>query len=91
MSHWIGETFTSDAGWAHLEDLVDVGNRMAGSEGERRGAELTRDALERVRAREVRIEEFPIQGWSRGDSEIRAGDAVHPGHRPPRVKSSKER
>jgi Zn-dependent M28 family amino/carboxypeptidase len=76
MSHWIGETFASDAGWDHLETLVDLANRMAGSDGERRGAELTRDALEAVGAREARIEEFPIQGWSRGDSEIRAGDAT---------------
>jgi Zn-dependent M28 family amino/carboxypeptidase len=76
MSHWIGETFASDAGWDHLETLVDLANRMAGSDGERRGAELTRDALEAVGARNVRIEEFPIQGWSRGDSEIRAGDAT---------------
>jgi Zn-dependent M28 family amino/carboxypeptidase len=76
MSHWIGETFTSDAGWDHLETLVDLANRMAGSDGERRGAELTRDALEAVGAREARIEEFPIQGWSRGESEIRAGDAT---------------
>jgi Zn-dependent M28 family amino/carboxypeptidase len=76
MSHWIGETFTSDAGWDHLEDLVDIGNRMAGSEGERRGAELTRDALEAAGAREAHLEEFPIQGWSRGDSDISAGDAA---------------
>ncbi|WP_135805655.1 M28 family peptidase [Halorussus marinus] len=73
MTHWIGETFTSDAGWNHLEDLVDIGDRMAGSEGEREGAELTRDALESAGARNVRLDEFDIQGWTRGDSEIRAG------------------
>jgi len=44
MTQWIGETFTSDAGWNHLEDLVDIGDRMAGSEGEREAAERTRDA-----------------------------------------------
>ncbi|WP_135828014.1 M28 family peptidase [Halorussus halobius] len=73
MTRWIGETFTSDAGWKHLEDLVDLGNRMAGSEGERRGAELTRDALDRVGARNARVEAFELQGWTRGDSRIRAG------------------
>jgi len=73
MTQWIGETFTSDAGWDHLKNLVDVGDRMAGSEGEREGAELTRDALESVGARDVRLDEFELQGWTRGDSEIRAG------------------
>ena len=76
MTDWIGETFTSDAGWDHLESLVDVGDRMAGSEGERAGLELTRDALADAGARDARIEEFEIQGWTRGDSEIRRGDEV---------------
>lgn len=76
MTQWIGETFTSDAGWSHLEDLVDVGNRMAGSEGERRGAELTRDALADVGGRDARIEEFDVQGWARGESSIQAGDTT---------------
>ncbi|WP_276281387.1 M28 family peptidase [Halorussus caseinilyticus] len=76
MTQWIGETFTSDVGWNHLESLVDIGDRMAGSDGEREAAELTRDALERVGARDARIEEFDVQGWTRGDSEIRAGETV---------------
>jgi len=74
MTDWIGETFTSSAGWNHLETLVDVGNRMAGSEGERHAAEATRDALEAAGARDARLEAFDIQGWTRGDSSIRAGD-----------------
>ncbi|EMA39856.1 M28 family peptidase [Halobiforma nitratireducens] len=74
MTDWIGDVFTSDAGWSHLEDLVDVGNRMAGSEGEREAAELTRDALERAGARNARLETFDIQGWTRGDSTVRASE-----------------
>ncbi|WP_435179388.1 M28 family peptidase [Halorussus sp. AFM4] len=76
MTQWIGETFTSDAGWNLLESLVDVGDRMAGSEGEREAAELVRDALDRVGARNVRLAEFDVQGWSRGDSAVRAGGTV---------------
>ncbi|WP_323192037.1 M28 family peptidase [Halostella sp. PRR32] len=72
MTEWIGDTFTSDVGWDHLETLVDVGNRMAGSEGERRAAEATRDALDRAGARNARLDEFEIQGWIRGESAIRA-------------------
>ncbi|WP_160132652.1 M28 family peptidase [Halococcus salsus] len=72
MTDWIGETFTSRTGWDHLETLVDIenGNRMAGSEGERRAAEATRDALAEVGARNARLDEFGIQGWTRGESGV---------------------
>jgi Zn-dependent M28 family amino/carboxypeptidase len=76
MTHWIGDTFTSDAGWSHLEALVDVGSRMAGTDGEREGLELTRDAFTEAGARNARIEEFEIQGWERGDSAIHRGDEL---------------
>ncbi|MFD1512188.1 M28 family peptidase [Halomarina rubra] len=71
---WIGVTFTSRRGWDHLETLVDVGDRMAGSEGERRAAEATRDALSDTGARDAHLEEFEIQGWERGTSGIAAGE-----------------
>jgi Zn-dependent M28 family amino/carboxypeptidase len=77
MTGWIDGTFTSDAGWEHLEGLVDIGNRMAGSAGERRAAEATRDALEGAGARDARLEPFDIQGWTRGDSAVRAGGEGH--------------
>ncbi|MFC7235911.1 M28 family metallopeptidase [Halosegnis marinus] len=67
---WIGDTFVSDTGWDHLETLVDIGNRMAGSEGELRAAHATRDALAE-HARDARVETFDVQGWTRGSSEIR--------------------
>jgi Zn-dependent M28 family amino/carboxypeptidase len=71
---WIGTTFTSTTGRTHLETLVDGPHRMAGSEGERRAAELTRDALADAGAEDARLSEFPIQGWTRGDSSLTAGD-----------------
>ncbi|MFU8866841.1 M28 family peptidase [Natronococcus sp.] len=74
MTTWIGSLFTSDVGWNHLEDLVDIGNRMAGSAGEREAAELTRDALEDAGAESARLESFEIQGWSREESSIVAGE-----------------
>ncbi|MEF8774340.1 MAG: M28 family peptidase [Halobacteriales archaeon] len=76
MTEWIGETFTSETGWKHLEQLVDLGNRMAGTEGEREGAELTRDALEAAGARDARLEPFDIQGWERVDSAIEADETT---------------
>jgi len=76
MTDWIGETFRSEAGWSHLETLVDLGNRMAGSEGERRAAEATRDALADVGARNAHLESFDVQGWERGHAAIHAGDTT---------------
>jgi len=67
---WIGRTFTSDAGWDHLERLVDIGNRMAGSPGEREGLTATRDALDEIGARDAHVEDFEIQGWVRGSSAV---------------------
>jgi Zn-dependent M28 family amino/carboxypeptidase len=74
MTDWIGETFRSDVGWDHLETLVDVGSRMAGTEGERRGAEATRDAFAAVGARNARLDAFDLQGWERGSSSVVAPD-----------------
>jgi Zn-dependent M28 family amino/carboxypeptidase len=76
MTDWIGDTFTSDVGWTHLETLVDVGNRMAGSPGEREAMEATRDALEAVGARDAHIDPFEVRGWERGESAIYAGETV---------------
>jgi Zn-dependent M28 family amino/carboxypeptidase len=74
MAHWIAEAFTSDVGTSLHEELVNVGNRMGGSEGERRGAEATRDALAEAGARDAHLEEFDVQGWTRGTSSVAAGD-----------------
>ncbi|ADB59985.1 peptidase M28 [Haloterrigena turkmenica DSM 5511] len=74
MTDWIGDVFTSDVGWTHLETLVDIGTRMAGSDGEREAAERTRDALADAGTRNARLESFDIQGWTRGESEISAGE-----------------
>jgi Zn-dependent M28 family amino/carboxypeptidase len=87
MVEWIGDTFTSDVGWTHLERLVDVGDRMAGSPGERDALEATRDALDRVGARGAHIDPFPIQGWVRGTSAVYAGDHALPSIALPRSPS----
>ncbi|WP_152042194.1 M28 family peptidase [Salinigranum salinum] len=78
MTEWIGDTFTSDVGWRHLERLVDVGDRMAGSDGERRAIEATRDALDDAGARDAGVDTFPIQGWVRGESGVEAGGRTLP-------------
>ncbi|AUV81117.1 peptidase M28 [Salinigranum rubrum] len=74
MTAWIGDTFTSDVGWSHLERLVDIGNRMAGTPGEDEALAATREALSAVGARDATVDPFPIQGWVRGDSAVDAGE-----------------
>ena len=71
---WIGRTFTSGAGWRLLEELVAIPDRMAGTTGERKALERTRDALDAIGARDARIEPFDVQGWQRGDSRLLADD-----------------
>ena len=78
MTDWIGQTFASETGWNHLEALVDIGDRMAGSAGERAALELTRDAFAEAGARNAAIEEFEIQGWERGDSAVRDPETGDP-------------
>jgi len=74
MHGWIGETFTSDTGWSHLERLVDIGGRMAGSQGEREALNTTREALSDVGARNAHVETFDVQGWVRGSSAVETAD-----------------
>jgi len=76
MADWIAETFSSDAGWDHLETLADIGNRMAGQPGEMAGLEATRDAFSEVGARDARVETFDLQGWERGSSAVSTPETV---------------
>jgi len=69
MADWIGDVFTSETGWNHLEALVDIRDRMAGTDGEREAAEATREVLGEY-ARNARFEEFDLQGWERGSTSI---------------------
>ena len=73
MTRWIGDAFASTTSMDLLETLVDVSPRLAGSEGERNGAEATRDVLASVGARNAHLSEYDIQGWTRGSSRVVAG------------------
>jgi Zn-dependent M28 family amino/carboxypeptidase len=76
----VGDARTSDFGWRLLTDLTDIGNRMAGSVGERRGAERVVAAFEEVGLRNAGLDEFEIPGWWRGDSAIELSGAVERRH-----------
>ncbi|OYR49147.1 peptidase M28 [Halorubrum sp. Ea1] len=76
----VGEARTSDFGWDLLTDLTDIGNRMAGSVGERRGAERVVAAFEDAGLRNAGLDEFEIPGWWRGDSAIELSGPVERRH-----------
>ena len=76
----VGDARTSDFGWNLLTDLTDVGNRMAGSTGERRGAERVVEAFEAAGLRNAGLDEFEIPGWWRGESSLSVSGAVERRH-----------
>jgi Zn-dependent M28 family amino/carboxypeptidase len=70
----VGDAYTSNFAWETLEELVEVGNRMAGQEGEAEGAQVIADAFEDAGLREVERDEFEIPGWWRGSSSLELGE-----------------
>ena len=76
----VGDARTSDFGWNLLTDLTDVGNRMAGSTGERRGAERVVEAFEAADLRNAGLDEFEIPGWWRGESSLSVSGPVERHH-----------
>ncbi|MFB6300475.1 MAG: M28 family peptidase [Halobacteriales archaeon] len=69
-SQVIGDAYTNSRAMDVLTDITEIGNRMAGQNGERAGAEVIRDAFEAADLRAVEINEFDVAGWWRGDSSI---------------------
>ncbi|MFB6234449.1 MAG: M28 family peptidase [Halopenitus sp.] len=72
----IGDAQTSSFAWDLLTDLADIGNRMAGQEGERRGAERVVEAYEAAGLRNAGLDEFEIPGWWRGSSSLSVSGPV---------------
>ncbi|ELZ34002.1 aminopeptidase [Halogeometricum pallidum JCM 14848] len=66
----LGRTWTDDEPWEFLTRLTRLGDRMGGSEGERRAAELVADAFRDAGVRDVREESFEMQAWTRGSSAL---------------------
>ncbi len=71
LSGALGRTWSDDRPWRFLTDLTALGSRMAGSDGERRAAELVADAMSRVGVRDVGMDPFELSAWERGDSDLR--------------------
>ena len=70
----IGDAHRNGIAWETLESLVDVGNRMAGQDGEREAADVVADAFETAGLRDVTMESFEIPGWWRGSTALSLPD-----------------
>ena len=66
----IGRAWYDEHAMELLTDLAELENRMGGSPGERRAAELVATAFEDAGLAEVRTEEFPMRYWERGSTEF---------------------
>jgi Zn-dependent M28 family amino/carboxypeptidase len=66
----VGDAYTSAYSWKILEDLVDIGDRMAGHEGETEAAEVMSEAFFELGLRDVETDEFDVPGWTRGSAEL---------------------
>lgn len=67
----LGRTWTDGDPWRFLTDLTAIGSRMAGSEGERRAAEIVADAFERAGLSAVETRPFEMAAWERGSATLR--------------------
>jgi aminopeptidase YwaD len=70
----VGDAYRNGIAWETLESLVDVGNRMAGQDGEREAADVVAEAFEEAGLREISREPFEIPGWWRGSTTLELSD-----------------
>ncbi|WP_049927903.1 M28 family peptidase [Halopiger goleimassiliensis] len=73
----IGRAWTDDRPWRLLTRLTELPHRMGGSPGERRAAEIVREAFADAGLENREIREFEMQYWERGSTEfaVLEGDA----------------
>ncbi|SFG63931.1 Zn-dependent amino-or carboxypeptidase, M28 family [Halopelagius inordinatus] len=67
----LGRAWTDDSAWEFLTRLTSIGNRMGGSDGERRAAELVAEAFRDAGVGDVRERPFEMRAWNRGRSALR--------------------
>jgi len=70
----IGDAYRHGIAWETLESLVDVGNRMAGQDGEREAAAVVEDAFETAGLEAIERDSFEIPGWWRGSTALSLPD-----------------
>jgi aminopeptidase YwaD len=70
----VGNAYRSSIAWETLESLVDVGNRMAGQDGEAAAADVVAGAFETAGLRDISRDSFEIPGWWRGSTTLTLPD-----------------
>lgn len=66
--HILSTVWTTDTAYRNLAYLCDdIGHRYAGSQQEKDGAAFLKKKMEEYGLENVRLEEFPVSGWERGD------------------------
>jgi Zn-dependent M28 family amino/carboxypeptidase len=71
----IGDAYTSTHLWSCLHRLTDIGDRMAGHEGEASGVRVLESAFDDAGLRDVEVTRFDVPGWWRGTSRLTIGGA----------------
>ena len=66
----LGRAWLDDTPWEFLSDLTAIGNRMGGSDGERRAAALVADAFRDAGLDDVHLHEFDTNRWTRGSASL---------------------
>lgn len=69
----VGETYASTTGWDTLEQLVTIGNRHPGQQGEKDGAAVIERTFESL-GLDPEVSEFDIPGWWRGETTLTLRD-----------------
>lgn len=67
----IGDAYTSTYSWETLEELVDIGDRMAGHGGEQEAGRVMERAFERTGLQDIEVNEFDVPGWGRNAAMLR--------------------
>ena len=66
----LGDAYASNFAWDLLEDLVEIGDRMAGHDGEHESAQIVAAAFEKAGVENVEMNKFEIPGWWRESSAL---------------------
>jgi aminopeptidase YwaD len=70
--HILGEIWTSQMAYDNLQYMCDdIGHRFAGSPLEHEAAEFLANKMKEYGLENVRLEEFPMASWERGDCSLK--------------------
>ncbi|WP_096390245.1 M28 family metallopeptidase [Halopenitus persicus] len=66
----VGDAYLNERSWEFLEELTDIGNRLAGTDGEKEARELVKKQFSAIDAHNIETNEFEFPGWQRGTTTL---------------------